>query len=425
VTRVPGPNASHRNPWFLPDGRHFLFTMRERTADALAAIAVASLDGADARALVERGSNPQYAAGYLFFVVDRNLVAQGFDAEKQALLPQRLPIDDAVEAYDPRDLAQFSVSPAGILGFRKIRMRRSQLVWLDREGKHLGNVGEPSYYVMGPFQGVHLGPDGRTLLATRVDEAGANADVWTLDLRSSQLTRSTFVSSAADNCAVPSPDGARIAVSASPVGGFGGAKLWIQAASGSGSQQLLLEKTSFHVEAWSPDGAVLLGAVQEPETGFDVAYLAIADPSKVVRLVSSRLDELAPALSPNGRWIAYQSNETGRHEVFLSDFPAAVRKWQVSRSGGVGPSWRRDGLELYFQDPEGIMAARLDERGGSLEVQTPVRLPFPREIMRLARGVPSQDGKRFLAVRVEPDTFTEPIRLIRGWRQLIDERAAR
>ncbi len=146
MTRASGPDASHRNPWFLPDGRHVLFTTRERAADTVGAIAVASLDGGDARALVERGSNPQYAAGFLFFVVDGNLVAQRFDAAKQALLPQRLPIADAVEYWNPRDLAQFSVSPAGILGYRRMRLRQSQLVWLDRDGKPLGTVGEPAYY---------------------------------------------------------------------------------------------------------------------------------------------------------------------------------------------------------------------------------------------------------------------------------------
>jgi Tol biopolymer transport system component len=288
-------------------------------------------------------------------------------------------------------------------------------------------VGESSYYQQGPGvgAGLHLGADGRTLLATRSDAAGANADVWAIDLRSSQATRSTFASAPSDIQGALSPDGTRIAVSASTTGGWGASSLWIQSTSGSGSRQSVLEKVSFHVAGWSPDGALLVGETQEPETGFDVTYVAVADPSKLVRLTSSPFDERAPALSPNGRWIAYQSNETGRNEVFVSDFPAASRKWQVSRSGGSGPSWRRDGLELYFQDPEATAAARIDERGGSLEVQTPVRLPFPRESLRIARGISSQDGKRFLAARLEPDSFTEPIRLIRGWRQLVEERAAR
>jgi Tol biopolymer transport system component len=208
-----------------------------------------------------------------------------------------------------------------------------------------------------------------------------------------------------------------MAVSSAATGGW--STLWIQSTSGSGSRQTLLEKASFSVMGWSPDGSTLVGDTQQPETGFDVAYVAIADPSKLLMLTSSRFDERSAALSPNGRWIAYQSNETGRNEVFVSDFPAASRKWQVSRAGGRGPTWRRDGLELYFTDAEArTMAAPLREHAGSLEVLAPIRLSFPPDVL-LARGVSSQDGKRFLAARLEPETFTEPIRLIRGWRQLV------
>jgi Tol biopolymer transport system component len=419
ATRPADPNASHRNPWFLPDGRHFLLTSRARGTEATGSIAVASLDAGDARALVERGSNPQYADGFLFYVVDGNLVAQPFDAGRLSLQPQRIPLADAVEHYNPRDLAQFSVAPAGVLGYRRLRLRRSRVVWLDREGRELATVGEP-YHHQGSLEfgmGLSLGADGRTLLATRSDASGGNADVWAVDLASAQMTRSTFVSSPGNTRGVLSPDGARMAVSSAATGGW--STLWIQSTSGSGSRQTLLEKASFSVMGWSPDGSTLVGDTQQPETGFDVAYVAIADPSKLLMLTSSRFDERSAALSPNGRWIAYQSNETGRNEVFVSDFSAASRKWQVSRAGGRGPTWRRDGLELYFTDAEArTMAAPLREHAGSLEVLAPIRLSFPPDVL-LARGVSSQDGKRFLAARLEPETFTEPIRLIRGWRQLV------
>jgi Tol biopolymer transport system component len=416
TTRAAGPGGTHRNPWFLPDGRHFLLTRRERATDVVGAIAVASLDGGDVRTLVERGSNPQYADGFLFFVVDGNLVAQRFDADALALQPPRLPIADAVEYYNPRDLGQFSVSAAGLLGYRRMHLRRAQLAWLERGGRELGSVGEPSYYA-----GLYLGADGRTLLATRSDAAGVNADVWTLDLRSSQVTRSTFASAPSDISAVLSPDGARMAVSASVVGGSGASNLWIQSTSGSGSRQPLLEKMPFYVSGWSPDGAFLVGETQEAETGFDVAYVEVADSPKLVHLTNSRFDERGSALSPNGRWIAYQSNETGRNEVFVSDFPAAARKWQVSRSGGTSPTWRQDGLELYFVDPEGAAAASVGERSGSLELGAPLRLPFSSESFRLGLGVFSVDGRRFLVARLESEAFTEPIRLIRGWRQLVEK----
>jgi hypothetical protein len=123
----------------------------------------------------------------------------------------------------------------------------------------------------------------------------------------------------------------------------------------------------------------------------------------------------------DGRWIAYQSDETGRAEIFVSDFPKGARKAQVSRSGGDTPSWRSDARELYFHGPEGAMAVAVTERNGAIAVGTPERLPFSQETFRFDLGVRSQDGKRFLAERYVSAAVTEPIRLIRGWRQLVEK----
>jgi len=415
ATRTVDPLATHRNPRFLPDGRHFLFTLREGGA-RFGAIAVGSLDGGEPRVLLERGSNPQYADGFLFTVVDGNLVAQRFDAGRQVLEGHALPIAGAIEYYNPRDLAHFSVSGSGLLAYRQIRLRRTQLVWLDRAGKELAKVGEPSYYA-----GLNLSPTGQILAAVRSDSAGGDSDVWILDLQRPQVMRSTFVSAPNDVLAALSPDGAQLAVWAEGGGGRKGSTLWIQATSGSGSPQPLLEKTSFNVTGWSPDGALLVGATQETETGFDVAYLAVADPSKIVRVTTSHFDEVDPALSPNGHWIAYGSNETGRSEIFVCDFPKGARKWQVSRSGGEVPTWRSDSSELYFAGPEGVTAVGVGERAGALDFGAPERLPFSRDSFRLFFGVRSPDGKRFLVERYDSEAFTEPIRLIRSWQKLLEK----
>ncbi len=360
LTRTVDPQSTHRNPWFLPDGQHFLFTARETTGAGLGGIAVGSLDGGEAKLLLERGSNPQYSDGFLLSVIDGNLVAQPFDAGRRTLAGQALPIAAAIEYHSSRDLAHFSVSRAGLLAYRQIRLRRTQLVWLDRAGKEIARVGEPSYYAS-----LHLGADGRTLAVVRSDAAGTN-DVWTLDLQRSQMTRSTFAS-ASFLWAALSPDGARLAVSTL---GTGGLTSWVQPISGGGSRRTLLEKARFAVTGWSPDGSFLIGVTQEAGTGFDVAYVAVADPSKITRFTTSRFDEQAAALSPDGRWIAYESYETRRAEVFVCDFPKGARKWQASSSGGGRPTWRSDGRELYFTGPEGAMAAsvtrelaRLDAAG--------------------------------------------------------------
>ena len=425
TTTTAAADVTHRNPWFLPDGRHFLLTARGGASAQFGSIAVGSLDGGAATTLLERGSNPQYADGHLFTVIDGNLVAQRFDAAKPVLLGQASPLADGVEFYNPRDIGQYSVSGAGLLVYRRNRLRQTQLVWVDRSGKEAATVGEPSYY-----GALHLGADGRTLAAVRSDAAGANADVWILDLQRALVTRATFASAPSDLTVALSPDGARLAVSASNVGGWAGATLWIQPVSGSGSRQSLLEKVSFSVAVWSPDQAFLVGDTQEAGSGFDLAYVAVADPSKVVHITNSRFNEREPALSPDGRWVAYQSDETGRAEVFVSDFPKAVRKWQASRSGGELPTWRGDGRELFFVDAEGAVAVGVAARGDALELGTPERLPFSREVFgvesstgggRFGRAVRSPDGKRFLVARYDSEAVTEPVRLVRSWRRLVEE----
>jgi len=422
LTRTTESRVTHRNPWFLPDGRHFLFTIRDTASGSFGAVAVTSLDGGDPKVLLQRGSNPQYAGGFLFTVVDGNLVAQHFDAGKRVLEGQAQPIAEAVDYWNPRDLADFSVSPAGLLAYRQIRLRRTQLVWLDRGGKDLGTVGEPSYYAGLGEQGVHLGAHGRILAAARSDAVGANADVWTMDLARPQLTRATFLSAPTNYLgAAVSPDGSRLAVSTASVGGSGGSTLWIQPLSGGGSRQSLLEKGSFNVFDWTPDGTALVGDTQEAGSGFDIAYVSLRDPSKVVHVSSSRFDERAPSLSPDGRWIAYESNETGRNEVFVTDFPRGVQRWQLSRSGGQTPSWRSDGHEVYFSGLEGATAVAVADRNGVLEPGPPERLPFPKNAIRPDGRVFSPDGERFLVERFDSEAFTEPIRLVRGWRRLVEK----
>jgi eukaryotic-like serine/threonine-protein kinase len=421
TTRTTEPRVTHRNPWFLPDGRHFLFTIRDTASGAFGAVAVASLDGGDPKVLLPRGSNPQYADGFLFTVVDGNLVAQRFDAGTLVLEGQAQPIAEAVDYWNPRDLADFSVSPAGLLAYRQIRLRRTQLVWLDRGGKELATLGEPSYYAGLGEQGLHLGARGRILAAARSDAAGANADVWTMDLARPQMTRATFLSAPTNYLgAAVSPDGRRLAVSTASVGGSGGSTLWIQPLAGGGSRQSLLEKGSFNVFDWTPDGAALVGDTQDAGSGFDIAYVSLKDPSKVVHISSSRFDERAPALSPDGRWIAYESNETGRNEVFVTDFPGGTRKWQLSRSGGQTPSWRSDGREIYFSTPGGATAVAVADRDGALEPGTPERLPFPKTTFRPDGRVFSTDGKRFLVERFDSEDVSEPIRLVRSWRRIVE-----
>ena len=417
VTQASSADVTHRNPWLLPDGRHFLFSTRESLTARSGSVAIGSLDGGPTQILLERGSNPQYADGFLFSVVDGNLVAQRFDPDRRLLQGEAFPIASGIDYYAPRQLGSFSVAAKGLLAYRLGRLRQTQPVWLDRAGREVERVGEPAYHAA-----LSMSADGRTLAAVRSDASGANADIWTTDLQRAQTTRATFASAPSDEMyAALSPDGLRLAVRIPGGASAAAASLSLQPSSGGGSPQLLLERTSFTPEGWSPDGALLVGSTQETETGFDLAYLATSGSAKPVRITTSRFGERDAALSPSGSWIAYRSNETGRDEVFITDFPKASRRWQVSTSGGTLPAWRSDGREIYFVGPDGAMAVAVGERSSALEFGAPERVPLPTDALAIGFGVRSPDGRRFLVLRFTSGAIVEPIRLVRSWRPLVEK----
>ena len=338
---------------------------------------------AASRALLERGSNPQYAAGFLFFVVDGNLVAQRFDAaRRQVLLPQRL---RSPTRWSTGTRATWRSSrcppPASSATAGSACASRSSSGWTATASRSAPSVSRPT---TGPPAPRRRRPNAaRDPLGRRGRQRRRLGD----RSRSSQVTRSTFASAPSDIRGALSPDGTRIAVSASTVGGGAHEPL----DPGHLGQRL--------AAAAAREGVVQRGRLVArrrlarrrdagARDGLRRRVRGDADPSKLVRLASSRFDERAPALSPNGRWIAYQSNETGRSEVFVSDFPARrpqvagvpLRRPASRAGGGTGSSstsWTR-----------GAAAVARRAHGGSLEVETPVRLPFPRETSRLVLRLP-------------------------------------
>ena len=281
-------DVTHRNPWFLPDGRHFLFTVRGSASARFGSIAVGSLEGGAATTAARAGaptrSTPPVSCSS-YRRQPRRAALRRREAGPAGTARLRSPTGSSI--YNPRDLGQYSVSGAGLprLPPDTVSGRRSSSGWIAPGRRRPPWESRPT---TAPCQ---LGADGRTLAAVRSDAAGANADVWILDLQRAQVTRATFASAPSDLTAALSPDGARLAVSASSVGGWAGATLWIQPVSGSGSRQSLLEKVSFSVTGWSPDQAFLVGDTQQAGSGFDVAYVAMADPSKVVHVTTSRFNE--------------------------------------------------------------------------------------------------------------------------------------
>jgi hypothetical protein len=285
-------------------------------------------------------------------------------------------------------------------------------------------VAEPAYYSAGIDNSrsrLSLSADGRLLAAVRTDETGGDADVWSVDLVSGQAARVTFASAAGAVwfAVALSADHARVAVS---LGQEGASSLWTQPASG-GQAQRLVEKgalEAFSPAEWSRDGRRLIGVSESDETDWDLAYVSLDDPSKVVPLARSRFRQFLPAVSPSGRWIAFTSDETANMDAFVADFPAVARKWQVSRAGGMFVSWRGDGREVYFMGAEQIEAARVDETPEGLTIGPPNPLPIRRQDLAADKFC-TIDGNRFLVLKHVGDRPNEPLRLIRSWRQLLEK----
>ncbi len=354
VTKVKkaGVYAGGRWPYFLPDGKHFLYVGTEGD-DFRGRLYAASLDSPDPKLIVEDNSAAAYANGYIFLVKDGHLVAEPFDPDRLTLSGNPIPVAPKVEYFEAKSQGDFSVSQNGVLVYRNDYSSSYRLMWLDRSGKQVATLGDP-----GNFSAARLSPDGRTVVVSRYDatDVGKN-DLWLLEVQRGILSRLTFHPSVGYT-AVWSPDGARLAVASL------GDKVQIMPANGSGTPTTASEELVAMVRDWSSDGHTILAQQQNSSTGMDVMALPASDkPQSLKPVLNSRFDETLPRLSPDGRWLAYISNESGRGEVYVVPFPASGGRWQISNSGvgvGLGLSgigWARDGKQLYFRDNAGPLMA--------------------------------------------------------------------
>lgn len=425
VTKVASKGWTHRNPHFLPNGDRFLFSVREIDNAPVGSIAAASVDDSEIRELVSRASNPQFARGWLFFVRDRNLVAQRLDPRALAVAGPVVPIAESIDYYNARDIANFAVSPAGMLAYRQSAPRQMQLAWYDKGGRELATVGPP-----GPYLASRASGDGRIVAIVQPDASQSTYDIWTLEVASGQLTRATSIKSQSLTPA-PSYDGAELAITSGASAEWPTSAFWIQRSAGGrpASNRLASpwspSRSQPDLSDWSRDGKLLLGNLQEPGTGFDVVCIALDKPGKIERVVAGRFDERYPRLSPDGRSMAYESNETGVVEVFVTDFPAAAHKWQVSKSGGTNPLWSADGRAIYYQDAVVDYSAWVF-RGAVHRVAllgTDRLRPGVTETVATPpeASLVAVVGDRFLMSRPASAEAPEPLRLVQNWEALLTE----
>jgi eukaryotic-like serine/threonine-protein kinase len=405
-----------REPYFLPDGRHFLFLAGTQEGpdakDPAAAVYAAALDSPAATRLVEAQSNAVYAdPGYLLFHREGTLYAQAFDADGLKLSGEVVRLADGLP-YSDSGAAPFAAT-RGVLLFRNEPQRQSistvgqrapgslaarPLLWVARTGA--GQLaGEPAEWA-----GVDLSPDGKRAAVHRHDAGGG--DVWIFEI--GQNTPSKFTFDAAQDNASPvwSPDGGRIAFSSQRGGKRG---LYVKPADNSRAEELVLESEAPVMPmAWA--GTRLVYSSSDARTGGDIWSVDTAGEKKPVPIVQTPADERNPQVSADGKWMAYSSNETGRSEIYVRPFPEGPGKIQVSVNGGVFPRWRRDGKGLYFMSLVSLgsmMASEIRVDGLSLRREVPHVL-FQSFFVSSAhpRGqshafAVSADGSRFLLPQFE------------------------
>ena len=411
VTRLDPGDFVHRHPDFLPDGEHFLFSVRSGESDANA-LMVGSLDGAAPQHLLTMSSSAVFMLpGSILYWRDGALRAQAFDPDRLELKGDPVVVVHGVR-FEPNDgRALFSASAGGVLAYHggEGATSKSRLVLRGRDGAELGTVGPP-----GNYYSPALSPDGRRVA---VDNSGVenNGDLWVYDLDRPTATRLTF-DPADESCPVWSPGGDRLAICSWT---RGAASIQILDLTGRVEQRPLVDtEASEEPSDWSRDDRWLVYERREStaaEEQGDIWIVSLAD-GTTRPFVASPFREEHGKVSPDGRWLAYTSYESGRPEVYVQPFPDGGRKWQVSTDGGAGPRWRGDGGELYYTAPDDTLMAVAIAADPDLQAKPPVAL-FPSNIRfsMSAHFDAADDGRRFLINEVLFDESRQPMSLILNW----------
>ena len=398
-------------PQMLPDGETVLFTLRTEGTWDDAQIVTQSLETGERRVLIERGSDARYVpTGHLVYAVGNTLLAVPFDLARLEVTGGPVPVVEGVgRAFNQSTgAAHASFSDSGSLvyvaGFAGLAKR--SFVWVDREGREEPVAAEPQNY-----NEFTLSPDG-TQLAVRLFTE--NSDVWIYDLVRDTQTRLTF-DPATEFSPLWTPDGQRVA--------FGSAEgmSW-KAADGTGEVEPLVENPINHAPlAFSPDGTVLV--FEDRRLGRDLAMLSLEGERTSTLLLNTEFTERNAALSPDGRWMAYESDESGQFEIYVRPFPDVNDgKWQVSNGGGVWPFWAPDGRELFY-----LASGQLDMMAVAIETEPTFTLGTREPLFdtepyytrrTLRRGAIAPDGQRFLLLKegVESEgTAAPPLVVVQNW----------
>ncbi|MBI4479494.1 MAG: serine/threonine-protein kinase [Acidobacteria bacterium] len=407
---------AHRWPQFLPDGRYFLFQSFNRRPEDNG-IYVGSLDSKETKRLVSTSQKAEYAPpGYLLFMNERTLMAQSFDVARLVLSGEPVVVADGLSTNMTAGSAGFSASEGGLLAYwTGGATGATSLQWLSREGKMLGMVELP-----GVSNGPELAPDEKRV-AMEVGGGGQPNDIWLLDLSRNISTRLT-TDPANERFARWAPDGSRLLFQSNR--NSGSYDFYQRPSNGFGNDELVFQSDdSKYPYDWSSDGRFVVYAAFGTGKGTtsDLWVLPLAGDHKPIPFMTTKFVESQARFSPDGRWIAVVSNESGTDEVYVSSFPTASGKIRISTNGGVQPRWRRDGKELFYLSPDRKLMAVPMAIGAAIEAGPPKAL-FDVHLVPRDSSAPNayyqydvtRDGQRFL-VNTPLENATVPITVVLNW----------
>ena len=396
-----------KNTWvhFLPDGKRFLFYGRGDQADANG-IYVASLDSPEGNLVLKAAfTRVEYAPpGYLLYAREGSLLAQPFDEKNLRVTGEPLTVVTRMPYFDKTGWAEFSVSENAVLAYAS-NLSTSRLVWFDRNGREVGQVGTPAgYYAL------RLSPDGQQVALAVSDERTGTSDIWVHDL--THDTRTRFAFGPADDAEADwSPDGRRLVFFSCCEGP---SSLYIKELNDTGRGTSPLPPGFYGPWDWSADGKFIIYSENEPTTNRDIWVLPVGSEQKPYPLFQTQFNESYAQFSPNGRWVAYLSNETGNDELYVARFDNPRERRRISTAGAAQPRWRRDGKELFYLAGDKSLMVVPVKAGDTFETGEAISLFKVDSIVENAYDV-SLDGQRFLVNIAERARQSMPFTLVLNW----------
>jgi Tol biopolymer transport system component len=420
ATALAKGETHHRWPQFLPDGRHFLY-LRVSSDPGKMGVYIGSIDAKPEEQSLKRlvatnrqafyAASPDGRPGHLVFMRETTLLAQPFDPDRMELSGEPAPIAEGVDSYAPSTSGMFSVSQTGTLVYLAGRTSKMLLTWFDRIGHRGATLGEP-----GECANPATSPDG-TRVAVALGPV-ERRDIWILDVARGTTTRFTF-DPAWDDDPIWSPDGKQIVFGSQRAGRW---DLFIKPADGSGEERLLFTSDEpKSPDSWSRDGRYLIFSSFSAKTGGDLWALPMQGEAQPIPILRTLFPEEVGILSPDGRWIAYGSRESGTWEIYVRPFSpvpgvtATAANWRISTAKGFHPRWRADGKELFYSSLDlELMAVEIDTSKG-FRAGPPRRLFMaPPPLLNVGWDV-APDGKSFLFVAQPGGTRTVPFTVVLNW----------